>query len=365
MSFKKNRLVEDINIEKYESLPTPKLLKRRLTSDYDDFIVKSREAIQNILTGKDNRLIVIVGPCSIHNVDDAESYAIKLKELSTRFSDKMFIIMRTYFEKPRSTIGWKGFIHDPDLDETDNIEKGIAESRKLLLRLAELGLPTATEFLNPVTPQYISDLISWAAIGARTTESQTHREVASGLSMPVGFKNDTKGNSLSAVNAINSAMRPHSFLGIDKDGTSSVISTKGNPYSHLILRGGDDNGTFVPNYKDYKSVAELMRKNNVPVNLLIDCSHGNSSKDYTKQPEVAREVLDLILEEKANLTNIKNSSQEDVSIKGIMLESNLFEGSQKLDKNRLSDMKRGVSITDSCISFDTTEQLLTEIYEKL
>lgn len=362
MLSEKNQLIEDINIEAYKSLSAPKHLKKELNSKFDKFIIKSREAIQEVLNGNDNRLIVIAGPCSIHNIDDAETYAVKLKELSIRFSDKMLIVMRTYFEKPRSTVGWKGFIHDPDLDETDDIEKGIKESRKLLLKVAEMKLPTATEFLNPVTPQYISDLISWAAIGARTTESQTHREVASGLSMPVGFKNDTKGDSLAAVNAINSAMRPHSFLGIDKDGKSSIISTKGNQYSHLILRGGDDNGTFVPNYKDYKLVAELMRKNNVPINIMIDCSHGNSSKDYKNQPGVAREVVDLILQERANL---KDDSQEDIPIKGIMLESNLFEDSQKLDKNNLSSLKKGVSITDSCISIETTEKLLTEIYEKL
>lgn len=338
-----NNTINNTNINRLDLLLTPESLKIKipLTEKAANTVINGRNTIQNILDGKDSRTLVIAGPCSIHDTESAKEYAQRLKSLHDELSDKLFIVMRTYFEKPRTNVGWKGLINDPNLDGSNDMNLGLSKARELLAWIAELGLPTATEALDPVTPQYIADLISWSAIGARTTESQTHREMASGLSMPVGFKNSTDGSLTAAVNAIISAQSPHTFIGIDNGGNTALLHTTGNPYSHIILRGGKS-----PNY-DANSVAECisdLEKANISPRIIIDASHGNSSKDFTKQPSVAKNVMQQI---KAGNTRIK----------GIMLESHLVEGNQKLSSN----MTYGQSITDSCISWETTEHLLREI----
>ena len=301
------------------------------------------------MNAEDNRLLVIVGPCSIHDYKAAIEYAHKLKELSDQVSSKIFIIMRVYFEKPRTTIGWKGLINDPNLDGTADIQKGILIARKLLLELTNIGLPCGTEALDPVMPQYLGDLISWTAIGARTSESQTHREMSSGLSTPIGFKNGTDGNLETAVNAILSASKPHSFLGIDSNGQVAVTKTKGNDSTHLVLRGGS-NG---PNYfqENINESKKILKKVSLSPNLIIDCSHANSNKNYKLQSEVFEYCL-----------NLKLSGES--AIKGLMLESNLVEGNQSLGDSS-ADLVFGKSITDSCINWDTTSQIIKNAFRNL
>jgi len=343
----KQTKVENANIERLDLLTPPQQLKHQLplSGQAKRTVVNSRLTIQNILNGHDNRLMVISGPCSIHDIDSAKEYATRLHKLHQEYSDKLFIIMRVYFEKPRTNVGWKGLINDPELDGSNNINLGLRKARSLLLWLAELGLPVATEALDPISPQYISDLISWSAIGARTTESQTHREMASGLSMPVGFKNSTDGSLDSAVNAILAASAPHSFIGIDNSGQTALLHTRGNPDCHIILRGGTQ-----PNY-DQQSIAnciDKLQQKKLSTAVIIDCSHGNSNKDHNNQPKVMQDVVKQVI-------------AGNLHIKGVMLESHLKEGNQSLGAN----LTYGQSITDSCISWEVTEKLLKDTFESL
>jgi len=346
----KTRLT-NVNVVSQDILITPEELKKKipLTDPARASVVEGRETIQNILDGKDQRLFVVVGPCSIHDVEAAKDYAKRLKALSDKVSDTLYIVMRVYFEKPRTTVGWKGLINDPHLDDTFELEEGLHIGRQLLVDLAEMGLPLATEALDPISPQYLQDAIAWSAIGARTTESQTHREMTSGLSMPIGFKNGTDGGLEVATNALQSASHPHSFLGINQAGQVAVIRTKGNQYGHVVLRGG--NGK--PNY-DSVSVAlceKDLDKAKLPKNIMIDCSHANSNKDPGLQPLVMENVTNQILE-------------GNKSIVGLMIESNIGWGNQKISANR-DEMQYGVSITDACIDWDTTEETLLKMAEKL
>ena len=310
-------------------------------------VSSARQTVANILQGTDPRLLVVVGPCSIHNISAAMAYAQRLKSLADEVSDALFIVMRVYFEKPRTTVGWKGLINDPRMDDSFCIEEGLHIARKLLVDLNDMGLPCGTEALDPITPQYLGDLIAWSAIGARTTESQTHREMASGLSSPVGFKNGTDGNLDVAVNAMLSAAQPHAFLGINEHGQVALTHTRGNAFGHLILRGGS-----VPNY-DSVSVAEAMTElaaAKLPVNIVVDCSHANSRKNHNLQSLVLKDVVGQVMD-------------GNPAIKGVMLESNLFEGNQKLGKPE--DLKFGVSITDACLGWEATEAGLREAAERL
>lgn len=311
-------------------------------------VLSGRDAIEKILLREDRRLLVIAGPCSIHDAKAACEYAEKLKHLRDEVSEALFVVMRVYFEKPRTSVGWKGLINDPRLDGTCDIPDGLRKAREILLKINEIGVPAATEFLETITPQYVADLVSWSCIGARTTESQTHREMASGLSMPVGFKNGTDGNLSAAINAIIAAKTPQSFLGIDQNGHTCVVKTGGNPWAHIVLRGGR-----LPNY-DPISIEQARLKligENLRENILVDCSHGNSMKKFQGQAIVWRNVIDQYI-------------AGNDSLIGLMLESNLFEGNQKYSGD-LSSLKYGVSITDECISWDTTEHLLLSAAEKL
>lgn len=310
-------------------------------------VAKGRQAVRDILDGKDHRLMVISGPCSIHDADAAIEYAKRLKALSEKVQGNLLIVMRVYFEKPRTTVGWKGYVNDPDMDDSFKLEQGLQNARKLLTTFAEMDLPTATEALDPISPQYLGDLFSWSAIGARTSESQTHREMSSGLSTPVGFKNGTDGSLQIAINAWQSAASPHRFMGIDGDGKVSVLETRGNPHGHIILRGGKE-----PNY-DAAHIAEVeaeMIKAKLGAKLVVDCSHGNSYKNHELQPAVARDATEQIV-------------AGNRSILGLMLESHLHAGAQKLGNP--ADLQYGVSITDACIDWETTETLLLEISEQL
>ena len=343
-------LLNNINLAAEKVLITPLELKQQLplTQADSDFVNQSRHSVSNIVHKKDPRTLVIMGPCSIHDVDAAKEYGLKLKELQKSCESTLLLVMRVYFEKPRTTVGWKGLINDPHLDGTFDIELGLTKARELMLWLTQHEIPIATEALDPISPQYLSDMISWSAIGARTTESQTHREMASGLSMPVGFKNGTDGNVGIAINAIGAAASPHSFMGINEQGQVSVLQTKGNPDAHLILRGGKE-----PNY-DEKHIAAAeaeMKKVNYNPAIVVDCSHANTNKDYRRQPEVAKDVLQQIV----------NGNQ---SIVGIMIEGNLNAGNQKLGTD-LSELKYGVSITDGCIDWASSEDLIKFFDETL
>lgn len=343
--------LNNINVESQEVLITPELLKSDIpvTETAAAIIAKGREDVRNILDRKDPRLIVVIGPCSIHDPAQAIEYAKRLKTLNEAVKDSLLLIMRVYFEKPRTTTGWKGLINDPHLNDSFKIEEGLHIGRQLLLDITELGLPTATEALDPISPQYLQDLISWSAIGARTTESQTHREMASGLSSAVGFKNGTDGSLDVAINALKSVSSPHRFLGINQEGQVAIIHTRGNAYGHVVLRGG--NGK--PNY-DSVSVAmceEALNKAKVPCNIMIDCSHANSNKDHRLQTLVADNVTNQVLE-------------GNRSIIGLMIESNLEEGNQSIPDN-LADLKPGVSVTDACIGWDSTEKLLLSMHHRL
>jgi len=312
-------------------------------------VLQGREAVTRILRQEDSRLLVIVGPCSIHDPVSAVEYAKRLKVLRDELSDRIEIVMRVYFEKPRTTVGWKGLINDPHMDGTCDIETGLRKGRQLLLDVADLGLPAATEFLDPIVPQYIDDLVSWAAIGARTTESQTHRELASGLSMPVGFKNSTDGSLQVSIDAMQSARAPHSFLGIDPDGVTAIVRTTGNPDGHVVLRGGHGKPNYDP--ESIHAAETKLAKAGLPSVLMVDCSHANSSKQFAKQEDVLRS---LVAQRQAGTR----------SIIGMMVESNLEEGNQVIPED-LSKLRYGVSVTDACISWPTTERLLRWMHDVL
>ena len=337
--------VENLRVSGFKRLIAPLQVKELIPAKPEtlDSVLSARDTARRILRGEDPRLMVVVGPCSIHDPVSAIDYAKRLAALARELEHKLFIVMRVYFEKPRTTVGWKGLINDPHLDDSADLEFGIKLARKLLLDISELGLPTGTEFLDPIIPQYIADLISWAAIGARTTESQTHREMASGLSMPVGFKNGTDGSIQTALDAMRSAFAPHSFLGIDPEGMTSIITTSGNQDSHLVLRGGRDGTNYGPEHT--AAAAEKLRKAGVPVSLMVDCSHANSGKDPLRQPEVLRNVIQ---QRKGGRTDIV----------AVMLESHIHLGTQPADRDGL---KYGVSITDACLDWESTATLLREI----
>lgn len=342
--------VYNVNIEAQHPLPTPQEIHAELPlrPEMEDFVARSRETIENIIHRRDRRLLVVAGPCSIDNYDAAIDYADRLKTLAKKVESKFVLVMRTYFEKPRTTIGWKGMVYDPDLDKTFNIEKGLRLSRKLLLAMAEKEIPTATEFLDPIIPQYLSDLISWAAIGARTTESQTHRQLVSGLSMPVGFKNATDGSIHIAIDAIKTASAKHSFLGVINDGRTGVFHTKGNRNCNIILRGSATATNYGSEYIAFTE--ELMRKSGLEPSIIIDCSHGNSLRNPLNQPVAFRDVIG----------QVKNGA---TAIAGVMLESYLKTGKQPM-KSR-AELTYGLSITDGCLGWDETEALILEQYAAL
>ena len=345
------RELENVNIRSQQVLVTPAQLKQQLpvTPAIRGKVQKARDAVKQILRREDPRLLVVVGPCSIHDVDAALDYAERLAALANEVGDSLLLVMRTYFEKPRTTVGWKGLINDPHLDDSFEVAEGLGIARRLLLRLADLDLPLSTEALDPITPQYLQDLISWSAIGARTTESQTHREMASGLSSAVGFKNGTDGSLSVALNALQSVASPHSFLGINAEGQVSVMHTRGNPDAHLVLRGGS-NG---PNY-DAQSVANAesaLIGAGLAANIMVDCSHANSNKDHDRQALVARSVAEQI-------------ADGNRSIVGLMIESNIGAGNQPLRADR-ENMRYGVSVTDACIDWDTTAALLREVAARI
>ena len=343
--------LQNVNVASSEVLATPDEVKRRLplTARAADTVFKSREIVRAILERRDPRLFVVVGPCSIHDVAAAHEYAARLKDLAKRVESTLLLIMRVYFEKPRTTVGWKGLINDPDLDDSFRIEKGILIARELLLYVAELGLPAGTEALDPIMPQYLSELITWTAIGARTTESQTHREMASGLSTPVGFKNGTDGALATSINALQSVRHPHHFLGITQAGQSAVFRTRGNPHAHIVLRGGGGRANY-----DAVSIAVAEREltaAGLPATIVVDCSHGNSNKDPDQQPVVAENCAAQIID-------------GNRSIVGLMLESHLKAGNQSIPKD-LSKLEYGQSITDPCIGWETTEELLLRLHQSL
>ncbi|AKH69788.1 3-deoxy-D-arabinoheptulosonate-7-phosphate synthase [Spongiibacter sp. IMCC21906] len=344
-------IIENLNVEAQEVLITPARLKAALpmSDSARELVSQSRQTIRDILDRTDHRMFIVVGPCSIHDTDAALDYAQRLKKLADEVSDTLLIVMRVYFEKPRTTVGWKGLINDPHLNDTFKIEEGLNIGRKLLMDITEIGLPTATEALDPISPQYLQDFIAWSAIGARTTESQTHREMASGLSSAVGFKNGTDGGISVAMNAIGSAVHPHRFLGINDDGQVAVIHTRGNAYAHVVLRGGSAG----PNYDSVhiKLCEEALEKANYPVNIMVDCSHANSNKNPALQPLVVEDVGNQILE-------------GNKSIVGLMIESHLKPGNQSISAD-LSQLQYGVSVTDGCIGWDDTEATLRKLRDKV
>ncbi|MBO0615158.1 MAG: 3-deoxy-7-phosphoheptulonate synthase AroG [Pseudomonadota bacterium] len=340
---------DDLRIIGMHELTPPVELHREfpLNETATETVYNARQEAHRILHGEDDRLLVVVGPCSIHDVDAAMEYAARLQPLRDELQDQLHIIMRVYFEKPRTTIGWKGLINDPDMDNSFHINKGLRMARKLLLDLNNQGMPAATEYLDLISPQYVADLVSWAAIGARTTESQAHRELASGVSCPIGFKNGTYGNLNIAIDAIGASSRPHHFLSVTKEGHTAIFATKGNEDCHVILRGGQE-----PNY-DATSVAAAvaaLEKAKLPPYLMVDFSHANSYKDYRRQPEVATNVAEQL-------------AAGSKAITGVMIESNLVEGNQKADGKQREELVYGQSITDACINFDTTEAVLRQLAE--
>ncbi len=340
----------DINVEGFMPLISPTGLKEELPmgAAANETVISGRKAIQKILAKEDDRLLAVVGPCSIHNEEEALDYAARLADLSKKVEENILVVMRVYFEKPRTTVGWKGLINDPCIDGSCDMNEGLRRARRLLLKIAEMGLPTGTEMLDPITPQYIAGLVSWSAIGARTTESQTHREMCSGLSMPVGFKNCTDGSLGNAVNAVIAAGSPQSFLGIDPNGLASVVKTTGNPWTHVVLRGGTR-----PNY-DSVSIEDTLaalRASGQEELVMVDCSHANSRKKFQGQAVVWNDVL-------------RQRLDGNDALFGMMLESNLNEGNQKIPGD-LSKLEYGVSITDACISWETTEALLLDANERI
>ena len=346
-------LIYNLNVKAQQVLSTPQLIKNEIPvpDKAVSTIINGRKSIEAILDRKDKRLLVVVGPCSIHDTNAAMDYASRLRRLSEQVSETMMIVMRVYFEKPRTTVGWKGLINDPQMDESFDIEEGLRIARRLLIDINEMGLPAGTEALDPISPQYLGDLISWSAIGARTTESQTHREMASALSSPVAFKNGTDGSLSVAVNALHSVSNPHSFLGINSDGQVAITHTKGNRYGHIVLRGGSKG----PNYDSVsislveKELSEAKPK--LPSNIIVDCSHANSNKDHNLQPLVFNDCINQV-------------ADGNTSIIGMMLESNIGPGNQKLIQDQ-SKMQYGVSITDACIDWAMTEKTLLDAHKKL
>ena len=345
------RRTNDLHISAFQPLIPPSSLKAEfpMSEKANTTVIEGRRSLQNILSGTDKRMIAVVGPCSIHDQEAAVEYAKRLRGLAERVKDTLRIVMRVYFEKPRTTIGWRGMITDPDLDGSYNIEKGMKRARELLLTINEMGLPTGSEMLDPIVPQYISDLVAWAAIGARTTESQTHREMASGLSMPVGFKNGTSGNLQLALDAMSSSVHPHSFIGIDQEGRTCVVHTKGNEYVHIILRGGRSG----PNYyeENVEDAEELLKNTELNPAIMIDCSHANSGKNHEKQSRVLRSVRE-------------QRRRGRRSIIGFMMESNLAAKNQAIPKD-LKDLEYGCSVTDKCIGWEETERLIEETCDVL
>jgi 3-deoxy-7-phosphoheptulonate synthase len=346
-----DKRIYNVNVMSQDVLLTPEEVKQRvpMTPKGQKTVLEGRLAVENILDRKDHRFMVVVGPCSIHDPVAALDYAQRLKRLADDVSDTLYLVMRVYFEKPRTTTGWKGLINDPHMNDSFDIEEGLQHARKVLLDINELGLAAGTEALDPISPQYLSDLITWSAIGARTTESQTHREMASGLSTPVGFKNGTDGGLQVAINALLSVSSAHSFLGINNDGQVAVIRTKGNRYGHIVLRGGAKG----PNYDSVTIalVEKELAKNRLPANIVVDCSHANSNKDPSLQPLVMHDVAHQIME-------------GNQSIVGVMLESNINAGNQPIPAD-LSQLKYGVSVTDACIDWATTEKMLRDARAKL
>ena len=344
-------LLEDINVEAFEPMPSPAQVKAATpaSAKAQEFVARARGTVRSILDGTDPRLLVITGPCSIHDPTAALDYARRLKALQTRVDDVLCLVMRVYFEKPRTVTGWKGFVNDPDLNGSFRIGEGMRRARELMLAVTELGLPIATEALDPFSPQYLGEFVSWYAIGARTSESQTHREMASGLSAPVGFKNGTDGSLTASINAIKASRSPHHFLGLYENGRSAVVLTKGNAYGHLVLRGGGGRPNF-----DTVSIMlaeKALKEAGIPERIIVDCSHANSFKNPALQPFVLRDCIN----------QIQNGNR---SIRGVMLESNINEGCQKIPED-LSQLKYGVSVTDACISWETTQEILTETAAKL
>ena len=346
-----NSQIKDVNVQAIKPLDPPSqyLAELPVSEAVEQLVVRSRREVADIVSGDDDRLLVITGPCSIHDETAGLEYAGRLVELAEELNDRLMIVMRVYFEKPRTTVGWKGLINDPDLDGSYNIPEGLRRARNFLLQVGELGLPSATEFLDPFIPQYVSDLVSWGAIGARTAESQTHRQMASGLSMPIGFKNGTGGSIQLAIDGVVAAKVPHAFLGIDGSGAGAVVDTSGNSACHIVLRGGA-NG---PNYaSEFVAFAQtLLRKSGERENLVVDCSHANCDKDHTKQPIAFRDVL-------------SQRVAGNRGVVGLMLESHLNPGNQSVPDDK-SQLQYGVSITDPCVDWETTEVLLREAHEAL
>jgi 3-deoxy-7-phosphoheptulonate synthase len=345
------RKTSDINVIETRVLPTPNelLAERPKTEAQAEFVAHAREDIHRIIFTDDKRFLLVIGPCSIHDVEAGREYARRLAALAREVADRVLVVMRVYFEKPRTTVGWKGLIMDPHLDGTHDIAAGLRLARTFLCDVLDFGLPTATELLDPITPQYIADLICWSAIGARTTESQTHRQMASGLSMPLGFKNGTDGSIRTAINAIKAAGQPQTFLGIDLAGRSASIATRGNPNCHVVLRGGADGPNYSP--AQIARTEQLLAQAGLPLTILVDCSHDNSAKQPERQPEVVRILLQQV-------------AAGNTSLMGAMIESNLGAGSQPFPQPR-EKLRYGVSITDACIDWPTTEALVREIHAAL
>jgi len=341
----------DLRIQSFTPLVSPARLKAEMPMSESSHrtVVESRNVIENIIKGNDPRLLAVVGPCSIHDPKAALEYARRLATLRTEVEESIYVVMRVYFEKPRTRLGWRGMILDPEMDGTYDIQTGLERARHLLLEITSLGLPAGSEMLDPIVPQYIDELVSWASIGARTTESQTHREMASGLSMPVGYKNGTDGSILTAVNALSSSVHPHSFIGIDQNGTTCVIRTRGNAAGHVILRGGKDG----PNYHDesVEDACRLLQDAGLDPMVMIDCSHGNSRKNHTRQEKVLRSVIRQRLEGRREIV-------------GFMMESNILEGRQEIPVD-LKELRYGVSVTDACVGWEQTEALLRDAHRRL
>ncbi len=342
---------QNLHIQDLKALPSPRALKEEISISeaVRETVVNARKVIKNILEGRDKRFLVLCGPCSIHDTEAALDYAKRLNELRIKYQDRLFIVMRVYFEKPRTTIGWKGLIYDPNIDGSYLITEGLRRGRQLMAQINGMGMPAGTEFLDPIVPQYIDDLVCWSAIGARTTESQTHRQMASGLSMPVGFKNSTTGSLQVALDAMMSSRAPHHFIGVDQEGLVSDVATTGNKLGHIVLRGGSAR----PNYEP-SSIAETIKRmetNNLPPAIMVDCSHANSGKKFERQEIVWKNII------------AQRAGGNDALI-GMMLESNINEGNQKIPKD-LSQLVYGVSITDACVSFKTTERLLHHAWQEL
>ena len=341
----------NLNVSGLTPLIAPADLKQVLPLSEEDaeFVAKSRAQVQDILWNRDPRMMVVIGPCSIHDPKAAIEYAERLAKLNSELHDQLLLVMRVYFEKPRTTIGWKGLINDPDLNGTHLISKGLGIARRLMLNITAMGLPVATEMLDPITPQYMADTISWGAIGARTTESQTHREMSSGLSFPVGFKNGTDGNLQIAIDAMGAACHPHSFLGINREGRTSIVRTTGNPDVHIVLRGGNDR----PNYAaaDIARAVKKLDKTGIKTTLMVDCSHANSLKDHNRQEAVMQDVMEQV-------------AAGNARIGSLMIESFLKEGNQKM-ADKLEDLEYGVSITDKCVNWETTERMLRHAHATL